>query len=173
MSTSNDTPTTKKYIRNSKALAEKYNKSHRNVMRDIKKIAKSLNIDLTKYKSHYISKQNKKLLRYELPKRIETALTNIYDYNLMKYKRAEGVYIVKMGNSKKYKVGSATNVKVRLKTLQTGNPYPLHLKYFKAVEDANIIERKIHKLLDDVRIVGEWFTIEDKLLDKIVSEYFS
>jgi DNA-binding XRE family transcriptional regulator len=65
---------------------------------------------------------------------------------------AEGLTLVK--------IGRALDVGKRLKELQTGQPFPLHLVAAVSVEmDAQRVERQVHTLLSHVHRRGEWFEI--------------
>jgi hypothetical protein len=61
-----------------------------------------------------------------------------------------------------FKVGVSKDPKRRLKTLQTGNPAALELMFTVECRDvpAYAAEAIIHKHLADIRVKGEWFTIE-------------
>lgn len=60
-----------------------------------------------------------------------------------------------------YKVGIATNVYKRLKSLQTNNGDKVEIVTAKRVADAAMVERSIHSMLKDHRLNGgrEWFKL--------------
>ena len=76
------------------------------------------------------------------------------------------------------KIGISNDVESRLKSLQTGSAYKLHLvDTFEAGVEALKHESFIHDLYDDYRKMGEWFTFDkkfftNKVLPQMV-DYFS
>ncbi len=73
------------------------------------------------------------------------------------------IYIIADSRSGPVKIGLAGSVSSRIKTLQTGNPRPLHLVYAVVVGSysrAVLIESSIHKICAQHLIRGEWFERE-------------
>jgi len=76
------------------------------------------------------------------------------------------------------KIGVSNDVEGRLKSLQTGSAYKLHLiESFDAGVEALKHESYIHELYDEYRKMGEWFTFDrhfftQKVLPQMV-DYFS
>lgn len=66
-----------------------------------------------------------------------------------------------------YKVGVSRDPARRLKSLQTGYPYPLQVHYSKATEicKTKLLEQVIHRHLKMYKTNGEWFDIT---LDKLI-----
>lgn len=70
------------------------------------------------------------------------------------------VYFVRAGNKGAIKIGVARDVKKRLATMQTGNPFELKVIALipcSGVQQAFDTERRIHNLFKAKRIRGEWF----------------
>ena len=71
------------------------------------------------------------------------------------------VYFVQCCDKKRYvKIGVARNVKSRIKTLQTGNPYKLKvLSVIKCSgqKEAYALEARLHKFFKKNHFNGEWF----------------
>lgn len=72
-----------------------------------------------------------------------------------------------------YKVGTATSVEARLSGLQTGNHQELlvHRRYeAKTLSSAEMqrIERRVHKVLKDHNIRGEWFDCDLEAIDHVI-----
>jgi hypothetical protein len=65
------------------------------------------------------------------------------------------VYVVQAQGDSPIKVGTATDVRVRIKDLQTGNPRPLRLR--AVLPGSYDLEHVLHKELAGYRMVGEWF----------------
>lgn len=85
------------------------------------------------------------------------------------------VYFIQCGHDKKppVKVGVASNIDKRLKSLQTGNPYELKLLCSiecKNTKEAYNLECFIHSELKSRRIRGEWFSTCMRRVNKIVSK---
>lgn len=70
------------------------------------------------------------------------------------------IYMLRAGESQ-YKVGIASNVLNRLKTIQTSNPNKVEVVTTVLVEDATAVEQEIHSELRDARLDGgkEWFEL--------------
>ncbi|HEY9768560.1 MAG TPA: GIY-YIG nuclease family protein [Coleofasciculaceae cyanobacterium] len=80
----------------------------------------------------------------------------------------EYVYFIHSEESNTIKIGRAKNVEKRLKSLQTANPYELKIiKMFKVKggKAAQELEHDLHQKFDHLRLSGEWFKAEPKLLD--------
>jgi hypothetical protein len=69
------------------------------------------------------------------------------------------IYII--GTNERQKIGYSGDVNKRLKTLQTGNPETLTIHHTIEVpnERARLVENKIHKEYNHLRIKGEWFNM--------------
>lgn len=84
------------------------------------------------------------------------------------------VYLIQMGDTKYYKIGITKNINNRIKSLQTGNPLPLHTVttielgelYMNLVKD---LEKQLHLLFSYCRKYGEWFKFENKEQDIIIN----
>jgi hypothetical protein len=79
------------------------------------------------------------------------------------------IYLVWANGTDKYKIGSSAYPERRVKALQTGSPIPLSLIAVKEVENAEMEERKLHKLWDKHRSQGEWFTFHPVKVPEILS----
>ena len=85
---------------------------------------------------------------------------------------------LKLHNELIVKIGVSNDVEGRLKSLQTGSAYKLHLiESFDAGVEALKHESYIHELYDEYRKMGEWFTFDrhfftQKVLPQMV-DYFS
>ena len=76
------------------------------------------------------------------------------------------------------KIGISNDVEGRLRGLQTGSAYKLHLvETFDAGVEALKHESFIHELYDEYRQMGEWFTFNNKFFtEKVLPQmvdYFS
>lgn len=78
--------------------------------------------------------------------------------------RKQHVYILEMSNGT-IKIGIAANVKTRANNIRTGSGMNiLQMCYTKEkTEDAHIIEEKLHKIFEDERTIGEYFTTKFEL----------
>jgi hypothetical protein len=70
------------------------------------------------------------------------------------------VYFIRQGDTNFYKIGfSASSVQGRVKSLQTGNPLPLHIA--KMYHGDQKTEQFLHKRYKKKQGVGEWFEFKD------------
>ena len=71
------------------------------------------------------------------------------------------VYLIQMSRTSFFKIGMSLEPDVRLRTLQTGNPYPLRLAKTWAVSDMLTVEASLHGIFEarkvDNESVREWF----------------
>jgi len=77
-----------------------------------------------------------------------------------------GIYIIKCGDSKFYKIGRTTDLNRRLYDIQSTNPYSISLCKFIECKDNNyykILEKTIHLHLKNYNHHGEWFLLSDSL----------
>lgn len=66
-----------------------------------------------------------------------------------------GVYVIQAGDA--FKIGVTRNLARRMKGVQTGSPHPLNLIWYKEFREAAVIEARLHSMLDQYRVSGEWF----------------
>lgn len=84
--------------------------------------------------------------------------------------QAHFIYFILNEDSNAIKIGRATNVVKRLKALQTSSPAKLKLIKSLQVEgakEAQALEQSLHQQFSDLRVTGEWFKAETKLLEYI------
>jgi hypothetical protein len=83
------------------------------------------------------------------------------------YIKAEAwVYFIRSGEAGLIKIGTATNLRSRLASLQTGSPESLFLlgKVEVTRTDALASEHELHNLFRRSRVRGEWFRPTPELL---------
>lgn len=75
--------------------------------------------------------------------------------------RKEFVYFIRCGDHGPVKIGKATDLRMRLGTLQVGNPHQLNFVLAIEIEpgesNAQDLETMLHRRLRSFRIRGEWF----------------
>ncbi len=81
----------------------------------------------------------------------------------------KGVYVIKMQNTEKYKIGKTIDLKRRLKQFSTGNPENIKITYFIATEHYKSLEKHLHEVFNDSRISGEWFSFNEERLQELES----
>lgn len=60
-----------------------------------------------------------------------------------------------------FKIGISLSPQERLKSIQTGYPYPLTiLAATNPIKNSHVVERQLHTQLSKYRLSGEWFSIE-------------
>jgi len=72
-------------------------------------------------------------------------------------------YIVRQAKSDFYKIGATVSIGDRIGALQSGNPLLLSLLYTvnQPMGDEPIAETRLHALLRDNRVRGEWFNLPE------------
>jgi hypothetical protein len=79
------------------------------------------------------------------------------------------IYLVRNGETNRYKIGISKDVPSRLNTLQTGNPEKLSLiRAFPAI-DALELEQELHNYYAAQRVVGEWFVLTERDVEYFLS----
>lgn len=77
------------------------------------------------------------------------------------------VYVIRSGESTCYKIGITNSVKSRLDALQSGNPERLTVDFVISPQDRKTetqeIETKLHRVLNEHKIHGEWFRFDTPL----------
>lgn len=73
--------------------------------------------------------------------------------------KASVVYFVELNGH--IKIGTTTNMKQRLATLNTGGPTPVRL--LATIEGNREMEQRLHKRFAHLRVNGEWFEHRDEL----------
>lgn len=75
------------------------------------------------------------------------------------------VYFIITDDNKRVKIGITDyDPRRRLKELQTSSPYKLRLlSFFKA--SCPYVEKRLHIVLDEYRITGEWFLAKQRVLN--------
>ena len=81
-----------------------------------------------------------------------------------------GVYFVQHDGSGPIKIGAAWNIAQRVRMLQTGNPYPLHLRGYIADDQPHVLEKQLHARFAALRLGGEWFR-SDPPLQAFIDEH--
>lgn len=76
------------------------------------------------------------------------------------------VYVIKCETF--YKIGQTKgSIQSRLKHLQMANPFKLELVFSIKTNDCKETEAKLHKLVADKRVNGEWFSLKNEDFLKI------
>jgi Meiotically up-regulated gene 113 len=79
----------------------------------------------------------------------------------------EGLYIIKIQNTEKYKIGITKDIKRRIKQFETGNPLNIKLLYFMATKHSRSLEKHLHEVFKKFRTKGEWFNFNDEVINEI------
>ena len=71
------------------------------------------------------------------------------------------VYLIHMEGTSFYKIGMSLDPRIRLQTLQTGNPHILSIRHTRAVSDMRLAETSLHDRFASQRVTNvhatEWF----------------
>lgn len=79
------------------------------------------------------------------------------------------LYLIRMKDTDLVKIGRTSNVKNRLDDLNIGNPYELELLYTVKMFNYGKLEQRTHKFVDDKRVKGEWFKLNDDYIEKTIA----
>lgn len=78
------------------------------------------------------------------------------------------LYIVKESDTEYYKIGMTTCKKnKRIQVLQTGNPRKLQQVILHKCENANELERALHKKYREKNVLNEWYQLTEKEIKEI------
>ena len=69
------------------------------------------------------------------------------------------IYLISDGTF--IKIGITSNIRKRIKNLQTGNPNKLKVIFTYYVDNAEQLEMELHKKFKRKRKAGEWFDLTD------------
>lgn len=83
------------------------------------------------------------------------------------------VYFLKHKKMSPIKIGmtNSINLDKRIKNYNTASPYGINLIGFIKTPKPSITERTIHEELNEFRLNGEWFDINKKKANEIISKY--
>jgi hypothetical protein len=84
--------------------------------------------------------------------------TSIPSKKVKSFADSQGVYVIGNKAMGFCKIGIACDVQRRLKSIQTGCPYPLEVWFFKPMKKARSIERQLHQQFSSYQMSGEWFS---------------
>ncbi len=73
------------------------------------------------------------------------------------------IYVMQCKNYVKF--GYSQNPNSRIKELQTGNPFKIHLLLKVNYNCVSSIEKEIHRYFKEKRERGEWFKIDEEVKD--------
>ena len=174
----------------SRDIAELTGKLHKNVLRDIDEILKSLSSELRLgFKSSTYKDSTGKANRcYNLDKDSTLCLITGYDVNarmkiikrwheletesLMEmidrlaitqcsFKREQPHFVYLISDGDYIKIGVTNDIDQRVQSLQTGNPNQLTILTCIPCENARYIEGMLHGVFDDFKMQGEWFNLSE------------
>lgn len=79
----------------------------------------------------------------------------------------EGVYVINIQNTDRYKIGKTIDLKRRLKQFSTGNPENIKIVYFVATKHYHSLEKHLHSMFFEYTIGGEWFKFDANSLEDL------
>jgi len=83
------------------------------------------------------------------------------------YGNLNGVYILKIQNSNKYKFGKTSILKNRINQFKTGNPDNIKIVYFIETPHYHSLEKHLKKIFKGLRTGGEWFSFNNEELEEL------
>ena len=78
------------------------------------------------------------------------------------------VYIIVANNFEYLKIGMTKNIKGRMNNLQSGCPFRLSLWASIRTDKPNEMETYLHSEFAEFNVRGEWFSMPDSQLDKLL-----
>ena len=129
---------------------------------EIKKAKKCLDKFLKEITKEEINKYN-----YKIKERIVTEMKELNSNNkIPRNKIIKGyIYIIKSKNL--YKIGRAINIRNRVKTYRTENPFGIKVILQQKVNDYIGIETKLLKKFKSKQVKGEWFKLNKQDIEQI------
>ncbi len=103
----------------------------------------------------------------------ETILPKEPDLEVEEKKKVGYVYFIYMPEHKDknlFKIGQTMDIKRRIKSLQTGNPFKL--EYYKIIKTIKhkVLELEFHKRLSNKNVLLEWFNITTEDINNLINE---
>ncbi len=112
---------------------------------------KELGFDFIEDQPPYVARGFGRLF-YEGKSALASVLQDLEDKN--------GVYVVNIRDTNKFKIGITKNINRRLREFKTSNPFTIDLWYFIETSFPRKVERQIHETLNLKRYSGEWFELK-------------
>lgn len=106
----------------------------------------------------------------ERQREIDNAVSESYKEPEKKPPKPGFVYFVKAKETGYIKIGYTTNLKTRLKAMQTASPFELELVDFLEVRNAIDEEMDAHGFFYNRRLRGEWFDISEEEIEAYITE---
>lgn len=79
------------------------------------------------------------------------------------------IYVIHCSGSTYYKIGiTHSGIDSRLQSLQTGCPYKLIVAMMFATANPEADEYRLHKLLVDCRVQGEWYDLDPQRFADVI-----
>ena len=78
-------------------------------------------------------------------------------------------FIIQTPFNNRVKIGYSNNPLKRVKQLQTGNPNRLTIYFATELVEYKDLERTMHDICKDLRMIGEWFEISESGLNGLIS----
>lgn len=107
----------------------------------------------------------KRFMERERKERIKQQKLEELEEKGIEKERPGYIYILKSKNL--YKIGRASNLKERMKTYKTENPFGIRVILQKKVDDYVEVEAKLLKEFKEKQVRGEWFKLDKEDLIKI------
>lgn len=78
------------------------------------------------------------------------------------------VYFVQAGDERgPIKIGVSSDVDARVSSIQTGNHLPCRVLASFEHSNAVLVEKRLHRIFEDLRLEGEWFKFDATIMDLI------
>ncbi len=152
------------------------NATHKNITRTIERLL-SHGLDDEIIESEFTNKMGRTYKMYLLSDRVINMIECIYLFKgygdketkkaIANYSNPDITYIFSSSNGI-FKIGCTNNISQRIASIQVGNPNFIEL--CATLYGGKEIEKKLHEDLEEYRVSGEWFNINEEIIHNIREE---
>lgn len=144
------------------SICKNYNIKIKTLLADMEKLGFVEGIDI-------LTKECRKYGRYHLS--LNAYYRLLKWYGLERYESSGFVYLISYKHMDNIvKIGMTGNMRKRMGNYVTYAPFGFNIVGMMAVRDAKYIERRIHNILADRKLNGEWFDLRGLNLEKLVTD---
>ena len=129
--------------------------------------------------------ENHRVFIYKLAQRLDNTMsrhpeivgikTDLAPFiGMIEEKKHQYIYIIK--GKDQYKIGKTSNWERRSRSFKTTIPFQIDLKLLMRVDDMKIAEKAVHDSYTKIRTRGEWFKLEESMINDIcvyLSKHFN
>lgn len=80
------------------------------------------------------------------------------------------IYLLRAEGLNRYKIGIASNIKDRIKRIQTASPVKINSIHHVYTENVVLKEKDLHEYYKSQRVIGEWFELNTAEVAQLISK---